>query len=82
METGRKIAKFHQSHQRRGGGATRPTSTSAQASQQAAIDPIFNSNGQSLAFDLAGLDLGSLALILPDLQYLRVSNGKLTGPVA
>jgi len=80
VETGRKIAKFHQSHQRRGGGATRPTS--AQASQQAAIDPIFNSNGQSLAFDLAGLDLGSLALILPDLQYLRVSNGKLTGPVA
>ena len=49
---------------------------------KAAIDNIFTSNGQSLAFDLPGLDLGGLALILADLKALKVSNGELTGPAA
>jgi hypothetical protein len=50
---------------------------------KAAIDDIFTYNGgQSLAFDLTGLDLGGLALILADLQALNVSNDQLTGPVA
>jgi hypothetical protein len=49
---------------------------------KAAIDAVFTKNGQSLAFDLAGLDLGGLAVILADLEALKVSNGQLTGPVA
>jgi hypothetical protein len=50
---------------------------------KAAIDAVFTNNGQSLAFDLAGLDLGGLALILADLKALTTgSNGNLTGPVA
>src|SRR5262249_53894085 len=50
---------------------------------KAAIDAVFTKYGQSLAFDLAGLDLGGLAQILADLQALKVgSTGGLTGPVA
>src|SRR5262249_59938986 len=50
---------------------------------KAAIDAVFTNNGQSLAFDLAGLDLGGLALILKDLQALKIgSNDSLTRPVA
>jgi hypothetical protein len=60
-----------------------PLVASNAAAIDAAIDAIFTyKNGQSLAFDLAGLDLGGLALILKDLQALNVSNGQLTGPVA
>jgi hypothetical protein len=47
-----------------------------------AINWIFTSNMQPLAFDLMNLDLGGLALILADLGALHVgSNGQLTGPV-
>jgi hypothetical protein len=49
---------------------------------QAAIDAVFTNNGQPLAFDLPGLDLGGLGLILADLEALKVSNDQLTGPVA
>ena len=48
----------------------------------AAIDALFTNNGQALAFDLFGLDLGGLNLILADLLALSVNgNGKLTGPI-
>jgi len=48
----------------------------------AAIDAIFTTNnGSALGFDLSGLDLGGLNLILTDLAALQVdSAGKLTGP--
>jgi hypothetical protein len=50
---------------------------------KAAIDAVFSNNGQPLGFDLTGLDLGGLALILADLKALKVgSTGNLTGPVA
>jgi hypothetical protein len=49
---------------------------------KAAIDAVFTKNGQSLAFDLPGLDLGGLNLILADLKALKIgSDGNLTGPV-
>jgi hypothetical protein len=49
----------------------------------AAIDAVFSNNGQPLGFDLAGLDLNGLAMILADLKALKVgSTGNLTGPVA
>jgi hypothetical protein len=48
----------------------------------AAIDAIFADGGQPLGFDLLGLDLGGLALILQDLTALSVgSDGNLTGTV-
>jgi hypothetical protein len=47
----------------------------------AAINAIFTNNKLPLALDLSGLDLGGLALILRDLQNLKVVNGTLTGPV-
>jgi hypothetical protein len=48
----------------------------------AAIDAIFtHDGGQPLAFDLTGLDLGGLNLILQDLEALQVRNGTLTGPI-
>jgi hypothetical protein len=51
---------------------------------KAAIDAVFTNNGQPLGFDLTGLDLGGLALILADLKALKVdsSTSNLTGPVA
>ncbi len=46
----------------------------------AAIDAIFTDQSQALAFDAAPDDLAGLALILSDLQAIKVgSNGKLTG---
>jgi hypothetical protein len=50
----------------------------------AAIDAIFTyNNKQPLAFDLTGLDLAGLGLILDDLKALTVGkDGHLTGPVA
>jgi hypothetical protein len=49
----------------------------------AAIDAIFTNRGQPLAFDLSGLDLAGLNLILADLLALKVgADGNLTGPVA
>jgi hypothetical protein len=48
---------------------------------KAAIDAVFTKNGQPLGFDLTGLDLGGLALILANLKALKVgSTGNLTGP--
>jgi hypothetical protein len=48
----------------------------------AAIDAIFTNNGMPLLFDLAGLDLQGLNLILTDLAALKVNNkGNLVGPV-
>jgi hypothetical protein len=47
----------------------------------AAIDAIFTEMGQPLAFDLGGLDLAGLDIIVRDLEALRVgSDGNLTGP--
>jgi hypothetical protein len=46
-----------------------------------AIDAIFTNGSQPLAFDLTGLDLGGLNLILQDLEALLVRNGTLTGPI-
>jgi hypothetical protein len=49
---------------------------------KAAIDAIFTKNNAPLAFDLMGLDLAGLGLILTDLAALNVgSDGNLTGPV-
>jgi hypothetical protein len=65
------------------GGYYQANMASGNASK-AAIDAVFSyNNGQPLGFDLAGLDLGGLALIMADLKALKVgSNGYLTGPVA
>ncbi|HMF19134.1 MAG TPA: hypothetical protein VKE98_18130, partial [Gemmataceae bacterium] len=54
--------------------------SSATSSNAAAIDAIFASNGQALSsFDVSGLDLANLNLILADLANLHVdSSGKLT----
>jgi hypothetical protein len=51
-------------------------------STAAAIDAIFTSSHLALAFDLSGLDLGGLALILSDLTSLTVKNHLLTGTIA
>jgi ELWxxDGT repeat protein len=49
----------------------------------AAMDAIFTNNGQPLEFDISGLDLAGLNLILADLLALKVgADGNLTGPVA
>lgn len=49
----------------------------------AAIDALFTNGGQPLEFDLTGLDLGGLELILTDLSALYGSrHGQLTGSVA
>jgi hypothetical protein len=55
----------------------------AKGQDAAAIDAIFTyNNGQPLAFDLTGLDLAGLGLILDDLTALKVGpDGHLTGPV-
>jgi hypothetical protein len=64
------------------GGYYRSNMAPGDASK-AAIDAVFSNNGQPLGFDLAGLDLGGLAMILADLKALKVgSNGNLSGPVA
>jgi len=47
----------------------------------AAINAIFTNGGSPLALDISGLDLRGLALILLDLQNLKVVKGTLTGPV-
>jgi hypothetical protein len=49
----------------------------------AAIDAIFTQEGNPLALDISGFDLGGLALIQQDLKVLNVdSNKKLTGTTA
>jgi hypothetical protein len=46
----------------------------------AAIDAVFTNNGQPLRFDITGLDLAGLELILQDVREIHVgSNGNLTG---
>jgi hypothetical protein len=55
----------------------------ATGANAAAIDAIFADGGKALAFDLSGLDLGGLNLILADLAALYVnSSGTLAGPKA
>lgn len=50
---------------------------------KAALDAVFTNLGQPLHFDLNGLDLAGLDLVLADLAALKVgSNGILTGPKA
>jgi hypothetical protein len=53
----------------------------ATGTNAAAIDAIFTDMGKALSFDLSGLDLGGLSLMLTDLAALYVdSNGNLAGP--
>ncbi len=47
----------------------------------AAINAIFTNNGAALGLDVNPLDLHGLALILTDMQNLKVTKGVLTGPV-
>ncbi len=52
------------------------------AASTAAIDAVFTSNHLALGFDLSGLDLGGLALMLGDLRSLTDQNHRLTGTMA
>jgi hypothetical protein len=54
---------------------------SATGANAAAIEALFTENHVPLSFDLTGLDLGGLKLILKDLAALTVVHGVLTGPV-
>jgi hypothetical protein len=63
----------------RNGAAIFDPATGANA---AAIDAIFTHNHMPLSFDLTGLDLGGLKLILQKLAALEVVNGVLTEPVS
>ncbi len=55
--------------------STDPTDT-------AAVDAVFTNNHLALGFDLGGLDLGGLALILSNLNSLIVKNHGLSGTTA
>jgi hypothetical protein len=64
-----------------GGAVYIDTSATPGNPNTTAVDAIFTEMGQPLAFDLSGLDLGGLDLIVRDLDALRVgSDGNLTGP--
>jgi hypothetical protein len=55
---------------------------SRDATSATAIDAIFSSQGQALAFDQSGLDLGGLDLILEHLKALGVdANEHLLEPI-